>query len=293
MPYYMYNSKYNQYAINDLRDSSNCIINHPDEIFVQVIWNGILVPRFLISNEGRFYDTARMTFPSICYDKDGYMMSSLNVNGVIKKVRLHRIELMSFNPIDNHSSMQVNHKDTNKQNNKLSNLEWTTGMDNTRHAIRMGLLNDYRVNNPNKVYSDERVHEICTMIDAGLTPSEICNYYGISDKVQRMRLSATISGIRNGKTHTEISSQYKFMSKNDYPLYNLDFAYLVCQFLTDGNEYTFKELADLLRIPNNERVCFVNYVGDLISGATAKTVVDQFPPLKRPLAKRTQFDYLY
>lgn len=34
--------------------------------------------------------------------------------------------------------MQANHKDTNKQNNRADNLEWTTPLGNTQHAIENG-----------------------------------------------------------------------------------------------------------------------------------------------------------
>ncbi len=40
------------------------------------------------------------------------------------------------------SKLHVNHKDGNKQNNFLSNLEYCTAKENTQHAIKMGLVNN-------------------------------------------------------------------------------------------------------------------------------------------------------
>lgn len=37
------------------------------------------------------------------------------------KARIHRLVLMTFNPVENMENLQVNHKDTDKSNNHLDN----------------------------------------------------------------------------------------------------------------------------------------------------------------------------
>ncbi|MNY48433.1 hypothetical protein D3C86_1837690 [compost metagenome] len=46
--------------------------------------------------------------------------------------------MMTFEPIDNPESMQVNHKDFNTMNNHISNLEWTTNQENVDHFHNSG-----------------------------------------------------------------------------------------------------------------------------------------------------------
>lgn len=51
---------------------------------------------------------------------------------------VHRLVLSTFEPII--GDMDVNHKDGNKANNAITNLEWVTKSENTRHAHQTGLF---------------------------------------------------------------------------------------------------------------------------------------------------------
>lgn len=58
-------------------------------------------------------------------DKDGYRIISLNKNNKGKSYRLHRLVAEAFIPNPN-NYLVVNHKDENKENNYVDNLEWCT-----------------------------------------------------------------------------------------------------------------------------------------------------------------------
>lgn len=78
-------------------------------------------------------------------DKDGYFYVKLSKESMIKHFRINRLVLLTFNPIKNPSSKQVNHIDGNKKNNNLQNLEWCTQKENLSHALQNNLINSRKV----------------------------------------------------------------------------------------------------------------------------------------------------
>ena len=70
--------------------------------------------------------------------KKGYLRCDLRVNGKRKNVAVHRFVALAFIPnIEN--KPQINHKDGNKENNRVENLEWCSNSENQLHAFKNGL----------------------------------------------------------------------------------------------------------------------------------------------------------
>ena len=68
--------------------------------------------------------------------KKGYETINLCKDGKVKNVRIHRLVAQSF--ISNPNNLPVvNHKDENKLNNNVDNLEWCTCQDNLLHSFRV------------------------------------------------------------------------------------------------------------------------------------------------------------
>jgi hypothetical protein len=66
--------------------------------------------------------------------KNGYLTVSFSVDSLKSNHSVHRLVARAF--IENESNKpQVNHKDGNKHNNSLNNLEWVTRSENMRHAF--------------------------------------------------------------------------------------------------------------------------------------------------------------
>lgn len=70
-------------------------------------------------------------------EKDGYYIVNLYKNGQRDWRRVHRLVAEAF--IKNPNNLPyVNHKDLNKQNNCIDNLEWCTDLENKQHAKENG-----------------------------------------------------------------------------------------------------------------------------------------------------------
>lgn len=63
---------------------------------------------------------------------NGYACAWLSKNNVVRKWRVHRLVAMAFLPTDD-LSLIVNHKDRDRANNCVENLEWLTYAGNTAH----------------------------------------------------------------------------------------------------------------------------------------------------------------
>src|SRR5690554_4868133 len=71
--------------------------------------------------------------------KDGYVTVHLSFDGKDFNALVHRLVAMAYLPNPEGKST-VNHKDGNKENNYVDNLEWATYPENMRHAYNNGLI---------------------------------------------------------------------------------------------------------------------------------------------------------
>jgi len=76
---------------------------------------------------------------SINASETNYAMCWLEVDPVPRNVLVHRLVAQAFIPNQDNKPV-VNHKDGNKHNNYVDNLEWATYSENASHAIATGLL---------------------------------------------------------------------------------------------------------------------------------------------------------
>ena len=73
------------------------------------------------------------------HNKSGYYRYTLSIDNVQTDYYVHRLVAQAFIPNPDNKP-EVNHKDGDKSNNKVSNLEWATPKENMQHAFKHELV---------------------------------------------------------------------------------------------------------------------------------------------------------
>lgn len=89
--------------------------------------------KYLVYEDGKVYSNNTNRFLKIHDNGKGYKVVNLCSNSIKKQFYLHRLVASCFIANLNNLS-DVNHKDLDKSNNNVSNLEWCSRLENMRHA---------------------------------------------------------------------------------------------------------------------------------------------------------------
>lgn len=134
--------------------------------------------RYLVSPEGLIWSKRSKKFLKQSTCKQGYKKITLHKNKVKKSFKVHRLVALEFVwNTDPDTKIQVNHKDGRKDNNHFTNLEWTTPLENTRHAIKEGLHNNVGENNGS---SKLKLSEVKDIKYGKLSRQEAAQKYSVS-----------------------------------------------------------------------------------------------------------------
>ena len=114
----------------------------------------------------------------------GYPCIGIVVDGKPKYKSVHRIMAETFIPNPDNKPC-VNHKDRNRENFSLDNLEWVTYSENIIHSIKNGgrknwSRNNTGINNPNVKYNWETITAIRDLHTLGYSQSKIGRIFKIN-----------------------------------------------------------------------------------------------------------------
>lgn len=135
------------------------------------------LPNFEVSECGVIRNAKTKHVKSQYISSTGYYMISVTCNGRSKPKRVHRIIAEVFIPNPDNKP-DVNHKDGNKLNNSISNLEWVTHSENMKHAFKNGLANNTGAKNGMAKLNEDKVRRIKQMLSDGVSQYKIAKIIG-------------------------------------------------------------------------------------------------------------------
>lgn len=141
-------------------------------------------PRYEVSNTGlvkslKWHGNGKARLLKPYTLKSGYRQVTLTLGGVRKRFRLHRLVAMVW--IDNPDNLaEVNHKNFDKTDNSVKNLEWMTNQDNHQHATDHGKYKGGE--NGRAVLTESEVRAIRRLYRPGeITIREVAFRFGVSE----------------------------------------------------------------------------------------------------------------
>lgn len=154
-------------------------------------------PTYRIYNTGKIYSEHTKKFLVLRSDDSGYKQVTLynGKHNTRKTFKVHILVAKVFipNPMN---KPEVNHKDCNKGNNKITNLEWVTKHENMHHAS----LYSYKNREYLSPLTTEMVKEIPILLQLGMSIKLIATLYKVAH--------ITIRNIIQGKTWKHLNLKF-------------------------------------------------------------------------------------
>ena len=120
-----------------------------------------------VSNKGRFRNRDKKEVP-IQIGSDGYCW--IYCGGTAHRHLLaHRVVMLTWRPTPNAEHLTVDHRDHNKRNNAVDNLEWVTYTENQRRAIADNITVDIKAD-------PALVEKVNVSVIAATNPASLTKY---------------------------------------------------------------------------------------------------------------------
>lgn len=206
--------------------------------------------QYCITKGGEVYSLKINRWVKKQVSNNGYYVVSMGAdNGTRYRKKVHRVLLQMFNPIEDDSEMFCNHKDGDKLNNNLSNLEWCTPLENSQHAHSNNLIganfvneytilpkeceisytDEYELISSRKELDVELIHGIFQKLQDGYRSCDVSKIMGVS--------SRTINALINNpsKDIAEILKDYDFSKRYKAKTLSVERVIKICEMLSKGN----------------------------------------------------------
>ena len=224
---------------NNIIDDNNLIK------FKKITYPGVPENRYLISEFGDVYSTISNKLLKPIIDKYGYHRYGFPNR---KHVLAHRLVGWEFLPETRNLELTIDHLDTNKLHNHYTNLEWVTSTENTHRAEINGIRNVRGSNNGNNKYSEEFIHDICSLLESNgvmdtyriikksndpIRTNEDYALYQLIFKIKKRLIWPDITSQYKYNTESDINSK-KIYTVNENNRFSEDDIHNICKMILDG-----------------------------------------------------------
>lgn len=196
------------------------------KIIDPVMWKRIIIEgvrtRYKISSDGKVKNDDGLILKPFISDT-GYYRVRLHIRelNIHKNYSIHRLLAIAFIPIPKkyldigltYETLVPNHKDGNKLNTVLENLEWSTIRGNTIHAVKNKLTSAIGETCHLAKMTEKTAIRCCELLQEGWASGDIAEELGISKK--------SVVHIKSGECWKHISKNYTFPKRQPAP-YTID-----------------------------------------------------------------------
>jgi len=177
------------------------IITHK---MTELIWKQVNIEKYKnvyeASNTGYIRRTNTKRVLKI-HNRNGYPSICMSVNDKRKTFHIHKLIALTFLPNLNNLPV-INHKDGNKENNNITNLEWCSYKNNTSHALKTKLTKPFTKKVEQYSYDGKTLIKVYNSI------REAEKHTGIGNKL--------ISAVCRGQKPTAHKFRWKYSEGYEY-----------------------------------------------------------------------------
>jgi hypothetical protein len=200
--------------------------------------------KYYVSEEGKIFSsqTGRIKELKSTLDTSNYKRLNIRCdNGKVKRYLVHRLVAICFLP-NPENLLEVNHKNGDKLDNRVCNLEWVTRHQNMQHAFDSGLNTNLGSNNGKAILDEKQAIEIYKCLFEGQLEKDLALRFNVNKGVIK-KIKYKTSWFHVLKDFPDIDVKYKSKSLSEST------ARWVCEKLQEG-----LKVSEIILLSTNDRV---------------------------------------